>query len=579
MKNSSTIGRMRRLLLGTGVGFYPLLSCALGLGDLQVESQLNQPLRARIEIVGVADLQNGPPVRARFAPDVVPSGAANGGLLQSLKLSIEEDSSHRHFVVVSSAEPLTEPLFDLPVQVSAESVQVVRNYPVLLDPPTLEDKGRGAPMSAGAVERMQALPRETGVAERHASAAVLTRRGGKRHLRVGAKLSAASSASVGSARAEASAGAPGKSATQDQLEGQLVTLQQMLARMQETISAQDARIAELTRRIAAGREVQPPAAALTRVPATRVDPPPRVAAAETVSEESPPFWLRPVAYYGIAAVGVIGAILGLALARLRKARARPAEAGRMPLAGGRGFADSRNAAELASESAGSGPDRWPSAAAPTSVAAPAVVRAPAAASTGGAMTYGSSRRMSGTHGYEVVDRLATTQETAIVNELAMAIGSASSTTATIATTAAIPTEELQALELAAALDPESTARIEANTDATVEENGLPFSAASTPAQSLEMQPDRSGTNREIIKLLESSLDAEPHRTDIQLKLLEMYHQEALGNRASFHSLLSKVAAENRGLSCAQQVHLDMLQRTLDDPKAGSGSDISAEAAI
>ena len=43
------------LLSGAGAGLYPVLSAALGLGDLQIDSRLNQPLRARIEIVGVSE--------------------------------------------------------------------------------------------------------------------------------------------------------------------------------------------------------------------------------------------------------------------------------------------------------------------------------------------------------------------------------------------------------------------------------------------------------------------------------------------------------------------------------------------
>jgi Tfp pilus assembly protein FimV len=481
------------------------------LGEVQVESQLNQPLRARIEIVGVGDLDNAPPIRARFAPDLVASDAANAGLLRSLKLSLEEDSSHRHFVVVSSTEPLTEPLFDLPLQVAAESVQVVRNYSVLLDPPPLEERGRStlAVIDAG----------------KPVAASRAAFRGGKRHLRVGAKL-----------------------------QGQLVTLQQMLAKMQETISAQDAQIAELTRRIAIGQAQ--PADALTRVPPTRVELPPPAVAQETVADEEPSFWLRPVTYYSIAAMGIIGAILALVITRLRKASAGSAADGvRTPLTAERGFADSRDAAELESGSE----ERSGTTSVTVPAPAPFLVRT------------------SATHGYEVLDRLATTQETAIVNELAMAIGSA------------------LAQSPETALDLDTTARIDRGADATVEmthqdllrisehnvvdatDRLLPQMPMS--AQKLDMQPDGSVTNKEIIKLLERSLDAEPHRTDIQLKLLEMYHQEALGQRERFHSLLGKVAAEHRALSPAQQLHLDMLQRTLDDSKTDSVSHIPAEAAV
>jgi hypothetical protein len=293
-----------------------------------------------------------------------------------------------------------------------------------------------------------------------------------------------------------------------------------------------------------------------------------------VADEEPSFWLRPATYYGIAAVGVIGAILALVITRLRKASAGIAGAGaRMPLTAEGGFADTRDAAELEAES-----DRSRSTSVTAPAPAPFTVRTPAAASVGSASYKSSSRRTSGTHGYEVLDRLATTQETAIVNELAMAMGSAlaqspenAQDSATFATTAAIPTEELQALDLAAALDLDTTARID-RTDRLLPQ--MP-----TSAQKLEMQPDGSVTNKEIVKLLERSLAAEPHRIDIQLKLLEMYHQEALGQRERFHSLLGKVAAEHRGLSPAQQLHVDMLQRTLDDSKSDSGSHIPAEAAV
>ena len=46
---TKSIKRVWVLLAGAGAGLYPLLSCALGLGEVQIESQLNQPLRARVD--------------------------------------------------------------------------------------------------------------------------------------------------------------------------------------------------------------------------------------------------------------------------------------------------------------------------------------------------------------------------------------------------------------------------------------------------------------------------------------------------------------------------------------------------
>ena len=79
----------------------------------------------------------------------------------------------------------------------------------------------------------------------------------------------------------------------------------------------------------------------------------------------------------------------------------------------------------------------------------------------------------------------------------------------------------------------------------------------------ELPTERSATNTEIVKALETSLDYQPDRVDIQLKLLEIYHHEALDNRENFHSMLRKLA-DLKNLSPAQRLHVEMLQRTLQD---------------
>jgi len=79
----------------------------------------------------------------------------------------------------------------------------------------------------------------------------------------------------------------------------------------------------------------------------------------------------------------------------------------------------------------------------------------------------------------------------------------------------------------------------------------------------DLPSEPSATNKEIVKALESSLDYHPERVDIQLKLLEIYHHEALDNRENFQSMLRKVA-DLKNLSPAQRLHVEMLQRTLQD---------------
>jgi Tfp pilus assembly protein FimV len=112
-------------LAGLSASLLPSLSFGLGLGDIKVESRLNQALYARVEVVDVSE-DDWSQVRARIASRTLSEGAVHPEILASLTLSAIENSNGRHFIEVKSAEVLTEPLFDLPVEVAGQSVQVVR---------------------------------------------------------------------------------------------------------------------------------------------------------------------------------------------------------------------------------------------------------------------------------------------------------------------------------------------------------------------------------------------------------------------------------------------------------------------
>lgn len=135
----------RTSLAGLGASLVPALSFGLGLGDIQVESRLNQPLYARIEVVDVTD-DEWRQIRARVAPRTLSSeGSVHPEILASLTLRAVENGKGGHFIEVKSGEVLTEPLFELPVEVIGQSLRFVRNYSVLLDPATSDDAPSGVP--------------------------------------------------------------------------------------------------------------------------------------------------------------------------------------------------------------------------------------------------------------------------------------------------------------------------------------------------------------------------------------------------------------------------------------------------
>jgi hypothetical protein len=260
------------LLAGLGVGLFPTLSFGLGLGDIQIESRLNQRLHARIEVVDVSD-EEWQQIRARIAPRTLLSEASvHPEILDSLNLRAIEDTNHRHFIEVTSTDALTEPLFDLPVAVSGPSLQVVRNYSVLLDPASVEDASPGStasmlaqhaapaatPVRADAPAHVDAPKRAT----RHHHSRVAQRHSSSSHLVAAATnkpdvaAKGALAAQPAAIQAAATQDTPPAKGAEQQLEGQLATLQQMLTQMQATIAAQDAEIAKLTAQVAARPESQ-----------------------------------------------------------------------------------------------------------------------------------------------------------------------------------------------------------------------------------------------------------------------------------------------------------------------------------
>jgi hypothetical protein len=136
--------RVLILLLGAGAGLYPLFSFALGLGDLQVESRLNQPLRARIEVSDISD-DEWRVLRARLSPEISQGdGLLRQVLLDSMTFKTIEDENHRRFIEVKSTDAFTEPLFDISIEVTGASLNFTRSYTVFLDPPGPNDDLPGA---------------------------------------------------------------------------------------------------------------------------------------------------------------------------------------------------------------------------------------------------------------------------------------------------------------------------------------------------------------------------------------------------------------------------------------------------
>ncbi len=126
---------MPRLVLLAYV-FCPTLSVALGLGEIHLNSALNEPLSAEIDLVAAAPDEltalratlAGREVFTRYGIDRPP-------FLNSLTFKVGKGKSGREVLQVRSLDAIPEPFVTFLVEVNWARGHLMREYTVLLDPP------------------------------------------------------------------------------------------------------------------------------------------------------------------------------------------------------------------------------------------------------------------------------------------------------------------------------------------------------------------------------------------------------------------------------------------------------------
>ncbi len=127
--------KMPRLLLMACV-LCPSLSWALGLGDIHLESALNEPLRAEIDLVA-ATPEELAGLRATLAANdaFVRYGIDRPSFLSSLTFKVGKSKDKRDVLLVTSGQSISEPFVTFLVEVNWSRGRLMREYTLLLDPP------------------------------------------------------------------------------------------------------------------------------------------------------------------------------------------------------------------------------------------------------------------------------------------------------------------------------------------------------------------------------------------------------------------------------------------------------------
>jgi pilus assembly protein FimV len=110
---------------------------AVGLGDIQLDSALNEPLRAEIALLGATpDELTSLDVALASADTFSRYGIDRPVYLQQIRFEIIANSAKGPVVKLTSPVKMTEPFLTFLVEASWPGGRLLREYTVLLDPPT-----------------------------------------------------------------------------------------------------------------------------------------------------------------------------------------------------------------------------------------------------------------------------------------------------------------------------------------------------------------------------------------------------------------------------------------------------------
>ncbi|WP_281645431.1 FimV/HubP family polar landmark protein [Parendozoicomonas sp. Alg238-R29] len=113
----------------------------LGLGDIRLNSALNQPLDAEIELVQVRELTQGevlPSMATR--EDFERAGVERPYFLSELRFRTIKREDGTAYVRVTSRKPVVEPYLNFLMEVHWPDGRLLREYTLLLDPPSFSNE-------------------------------------------------------------------------------------------------------------------------------------------------------------------------------------------------------------------------------------------------------------------------------------------------------------------------------------------------------------------------------------------------------------------------------------------------------
>ncbi|MEJ2572723.1 MAG: FimV/HubP family polar landmark protein [Gammaproteobacteria bacterium] len=143
---------MRKLALAVAVAMASSRVYALGMGEIELHSALNEPLDADVRLLAARPGELGDAV-VSLAPSAqfTQAGIERPAILSDIKFTIVRGKDGTAMVHLTSTQPIREPFLDFIVQLRWQAGLLLREYTLLLDPPVFGAE-KQAPVSAPVAE-------------------------------------------------------------------------------------------------------------------------------------------------------------------------------------------------------------------------------------------------------------------------------------------------------------------------------------------------------------------------------------------------------------------------------------------
>jgi len=134
---------MRKFVLFLQLSVLPAWGYALGLGEIDLNSGLNEVFDARIELISPSraelDTLN---IRLADAEAFARAGIDRAFILSRLQFEVVETEQGADYIRITTREPIREPFLNFLIEASWSNGRLFREYTVLLDPPLYDPEGR-----------------------------------------------------------------------------------------------------------------------------------------------------------------------------------------------------------------------------------------------------------------------------------------------------------------------------------------------------------------------------------------------------------------------------------------------------